>query len=40
MARRIEYIELTLEKEFQEELMAAMFIPHMEDSFPHMPGPS
>jgi len=38
MARRIEYLELTLEKEFQEEFMAAMFIPHMKDSFPHMPG--
>ncbi len=38
MARRIEYLELTLEKEFQEEFMAAMFIPHMKDSFPHMPS--
>ena len=26
-------------KEFQEELMAAMFIPHMSDAFPHLPPP-
>jgi uncharacterized 2Fe-2S/4Fe-4S cluster protein (DUF4445 family) len=40
MARRVEYIELTLEKEFQEEFMAAMFIPHMADAFPHLPPPA
>ncbi len=39
MARRVKYLELTLEKEFQEEFMAAMFIPHMKDSFPHLPPP-
>jgi uncharacterized 2Fe-2S/4Fe-4S cluster protein (DUF4445 family) len=39
MARRVEYVELTLAKEFQEEFMAAMFIPHMADSFPHLPPP-
>jgi uncharacterized 2Fe-2S/4Fe-4S cluster protein (DUF4445 family) len=38
MARRVEYLELTLEKEFQEEFMAAMFIPHMADAFPHLPA--
>ena len=37
MARRVEYLELTLAKEFQEEFMAAMFIPHMSDAFPHLP---
>jgi uncharacterized 2Fe-2S/4Fe-4S cluster protein (DUF4445 family) len=37
MARRVEYVELTLAKEFQEEFMAAMFIPHMSDAFPHLP---
>jgi uncharacterized 2Fe-2S/4Fe-4S cluster protein (DUF4445 family) len=37
MARRVEYLELTLEKEFQQEFMAAMFIPHMSDAFPHLP---
>jgi uncharacterized 2Fe-2S/4Fe-4S cluster protein (DUF4445 family) len=39
MARRVEYLELTLEKEFQQEFMAAMFIPHMTDAFPHLPPP-
>ena len=37
MARRVEYLELTLEKEFQQEFMSAMFIPHMSDAFPHLP---
>jgi uncharacterized 2Fe-2S/4Fe-4S cluster protein (DUF4445 family) len=37
IARQVEYIELTLEKEFQQEFMAAMFIPHMSDAFPHLP---
>jgi len=39
MARRVEYLELTLSEEFQEEFMAAMFIPHMEDAFPHLQIP-
>jgi uncharacterized 2Fe-2S/4Fe-4S cluster protein (DUF4445 family) len=37
MAARVEYLELTLSREFQEEFMAAMFIPHMSDAFPHLP---
>lgn len=37
IARRVEYIELTLEKEFQQEFMAAISIPHMSDPFPHLP---
>ena len=37
IARQVEYLELTLEKEFQQEFMAAMFIPHMTDAFPHLP---
>jgi uncharacterized 2Fe-2S/4Fe-4S cluster protein (DUF4445 family) len=37
VAKEIEYLELTLEKEFQQEFMAAMFIPHMSDAFPHLP---
>ncbi|MFH2118967.1 MAG: ASKHA domain-containing protein [Pseudomonadota bacterium] len=37
VARQVEYLELTLVKEFQEEFMAAMFIPHMSDAFPHLP---
>jgi uncharacterized 2Fe-2S/4Fe-4S cluster protein (DUF4445 family) len=38
MARRVEYLELTLEKGFQEEFMAAISIPHARDPFPHLPG--
>jgi uncharacterized 2Fe-2S/4Fe-4S cluster protein (DUF4445 family) len=37
VAKEVEYLELTLAKEFQEEFMAAMFIPHMSDAFPHLP---
>jgi uncharacterized 2Fe-2S/4Fe-4S cluster protein (DUF4445 family) len=37
VARQVEYLELTLEKGFQEEFMAAMFIPHLSDAFPHLP---
>jgi uncharacterized 2Fe-2S/4Fe-4S cluster protein (DUF4445 family) len=37
VARQVEYLELTLAKEFQQEFMAAMFIPHMSDAFPHLP---
>jgi len=37
MARWVEYLELTLAKEFQEEFMSAMFIPHMTNTFPHLP---
>jgi uncharacterized 2Fe-2S/4Fe-4S cluster protein (DUF4445 family) len=37
VARQVEYLELTLEKEFQQEFMAAMSIPHMSDAFPHLP---
>ncbi|MEW6332897.1 MAG: ASKHA domain-containing protein [Thermodesulfobacteriota bacterium] len=39
VARQVEYLELTLEKGFQEEFTAAMFIPHMWDAFPHLPSP-
>ncbi len=38
MAGRVEYLELTLSPDFQEEFMAAMFIPHMLDAFPHLPS--
>ena len=37
VAREVEYLELTLACEFQEEFMAAMSIPHMSDAFPHLP---
>ncbi len=36
VAGNVEYLELTLEKEFQQEFMQAMHIPHMKDSFPHL----
>ena len=38
IAGQVEYLELTLEKEFQQEFMAAMFIPPMTDAFPHFPS--
>lgn len=40
MAGRVEYLELTLSQDFQEEFTAALFIPHMKDPFPHLPSPS
>ncbi|MBU2228709.1 MAG: ATP-binding protein, partial [Proteobacteria bacterium] len=39
IARQVEYLELITQAEFQEEFMAAMFIPHMTDAFPHLPPP-
>ena len=38
VARNVEYIELTVEKDFQEEFMQALYIPHMKDKFPHLEG--
>jgi uncharacterized 2Fe-2S/4Fe-4S cluster protein (DUF4445 family) len=38
IARRVAYIELTVEEEFQNEFMEAMQFPHMKDSFPHLKG--
>ena len=38
IARKVEYIELTVEKNFQREFMEAMQIPHRKDSFPHLKG--
>jgi uncharacterized 2Fe-2S/4Fe-4S cluster protein (DUF4445 family) len=38
VARNVEYIELTVEKDFQQEFMQAMQIPHMKDAFPHLKG--
>jgi len=34
----VEYIELTVEKDFQQQFMEAMQIPHMKDEFPHLKG--
>jgi len=38
VARSVEYLELTLEKDFQQEFMQAMHIPHMKDPFIHLKG--
>ena len=38
IARKVEYMELTLEEDFQKEFMEALHIPHMKDPFPHLKG--
>lgn len=38
VSRNVEYVELTVEKDFQQEFMAAMQMPHMKDKFPHLEG--
>jgi uncharacterized 2Fe-2S/4Fe-4S cluster protein (DUF4445 family) len=38
IARKVEYIELTVEADFQKEFIEAMQIPHMNDPFPHLKG--
>jgi uncharacterized 2Fe-2S/4Fe-4S cluster protein (DUF4445 family) len=38
IARKVEYMELTLEADFQKEFIEAMQIPHMNDPFPHLKG--
>lgn len=38
VSRNVEYIELTVEPDFQEQFMKAMQIPHMSDAFPHLAG--
>ena len=37
-SRNVEYIELTVEANFQQEFMEAMQMPHMTDEFPHLRG--
>jgi len=37
-SRNVEYIELTVESNFQQEFMEAMQLPHMSDEFPHLEG--
>ncbi len=37
-SRNVEYIELTVEGDFQKEFMEAMQLPHMTDKFPHLQG--
>ena len=38
VSRNVEYIELTVETDFQKEFMEAMQLPHMTDAFPHLKG--
>jgi uncharacterized 2Fe-2S/4Fe-4S cluster protein (DUF4445 family) len=38
IARKVEYIELTIEADFQREFIEALEFPHMKDSFPHLKG--
>jgi uncharacterized 2Fe-2S/4Fe-4S cluster protein (DUF4445 family) len=38
VSRNVEYIELTVEEDFQKQFMEAMQIPHMTDEFPHLVG--
>jgi len=38
VARNVEYLELTVERDFQQQFMEAMQIPHMKDEFPHLEG--
>ncbi len=38
VSRNVEYVELTVEENFQQEFMEAMQIPHMKDEFPHLEG--
>jgi uncharacterized 2Fe-2S/4Fe-4S cluster protein (DUF4445 family) len=38
IAKIVEYMELTIEADFQREFIEAMPIPHMNDPFPHLRG--
>lgn len=38
ISRNVEYIELTVEKDFEQQFMEAMQIPHMKDTFQHLKG--
>ncbi len=38
VSRNVEYIELTVERDFQQQFMECMQIPHMKDEFPHLEG--
>jgi uncharacterized 2Fe-2S/4Fe-4S cluster protein (DUF4445 family) len=38
VARNVEYVELTVETDFQSQFMQAMQIPHMKDKFVHLEG--
>ncbi len=36
IARQVEYIELTVELDFERQFIQAMYFPHMKDKFPHL----
>jgi uncharacterized 2Fe-2S/4Fe-4S cluster protein (DUF4445 family) len=36
IAREVEYVELTIEPDFQKEFIEALEFPHMNDTFPHL----
>jgi len=38
IARNVEYVELTVEKDFQKEFIDALSFPHAKDPFPHLKG--
>ncbi len=38
IARKVEYVELTIEKDFQKEFIDALSFPHAKDPFPHLKG--
>jgi len=38
VSRNVEYIELTIEPDFEREFMEALQLPHMTDEFPHLQG--
>jgi uncharacterized 2Fe-2S/4Fe-4S cluster protein (DUF4445 family) len=38
IARKVEYMELSIQADFQKEFIEAMQIPHMKDSFSHLKG--
>jgi len=38
VSRNVEYIELTVEENFQQEFVEALQLPHMSDEFPHLKG--
>ncbi len=38
VSRNVEYIELTVENDFEQQFMESMQIPHMTDDFPHLRG--
>ena len=38
VSRNVEYVELTVETDFQKQFMECMQIPHMKDPYPHLEG--